>query len=81
MKKLLFLCLTFTIFNIASGQNKSQNHLNTINHSQAKRLNIDTSKIAIFNLKSDWWLNEKFDSSKSFVLTGADINTIDQIFK
>ena len=81
MKKLLFLCLTFIIFNIASGQNKSQNHLNKINHSQAKRLNIDTTKIAIFNLKSGWWLNKKFDGSKYFVLTDADINTINELFK
>jgi len=81
MKQFLFLSSTLIIFNFTSGQNKSQSHLNTTDNSQIKRLNIDTSKIAIFNLKSDRWLNKKFDSSKSFALTVADINAIDELFK
>ncbi len=81
MLKLFILSLTCIVFNLACGQNKPQKKFVTSDTSQKVRVTIDTSRITVLNLKTDWWLSKKLNTTKSFSLTNADIKTIDEIFR
>jgi len=81
MTRLCIFGLTCIILNSACGQSKIVKHVSQNNASKKLALKFDTSKIAIFNLKTDWWLSEKFDGAKSFNLTGTDLEAVDEIFK
>jgi hypothetical protein len=73
--------LTCIVINTSCGQNKSQNHLEKKDTSQQATLNVDTSEIAIFNLKADLWLRKRFGTAKSFRLTNTDLKTIIELYK
>ena len=81
MARLFISGLIFMILNSACGQSKFVKHVSQNNTSKKLTLKFDTSKIAIFNLKTDWWLNKKFNPAKSFNLTSADLEVVDEIFK
>ncbi len=82
MTRLLILYLSFLSFINARGQNQQIKKLNFKNNSaQKSTLKIDTSKIAIFNLKNDSRLIEKLDGAKPFNLTNTDLKKIDEVLK
>ena len=81
MTRLLIFCLTCIVFNTSCGQNKSQNHLEKKDTSQKATVNVDTNRIAIFNLKADLWLSKRFETAKSFRLTTIDLKIIDELFE
>jgi hypothetical protein len=80
MKQLLTIYLIYTVTNAACIQSKSQKYLKEEGTSQKTTLNFDTSKITIFDLKSDSWLGKRFESEKSFSLTDDDLKNIDEVF-
>lgn len=73
MKSICSTSVAFFILFSAFGQNSSNNH--------KTNPNIDTSRIAIFNLDSEPWLRSWFEHSKAYLLTNADVRAINKIFQ
>jgi hypothetical protein len=80
MTRLFILGLAYIIVNPACRPRTSQIHFKRSDTLQSEGLNFDTSKIAIFNLSAEEWLSKRFDDTKPFNLTDADLKTIDAVF-
>ena len=80
MKSIFAFFFAVFISSSVLGQPKSKKP-NNHQDQQKPKLRINPNKIAIFNLDSEPWLRARFDNSKPYILTNADIDRIDQIFK